>query len=184
MEEKQKIRARILFNLRKQRGEERKQKSERIKEKLFLLPEFNTAKTVMFYISTPEEVDTRSIIKEALERGKRVVVPITNVKEVKLEASNLLNSDKDLVQGAYGIYEPGASCKRPISLEEIDMIVVPGVAFDIEGNRLGRGKGYYDRFLKELPGNIPVIGLAFNFQLLENLPHAFHDIPVTRVLAA
>ena len=184
MEEKQRIRDSVLSNLKKQRREERGRRSLKIKKKLFLLSEFSKAKTVMFYISRPEEVDTWGIIRGALKRGKKVVVPITNVSKGRLEIVRLLNLDRGLVMGPYGIYEPEESCRRPVPINQIDLVMVPGVAFDKQGNRLGHGKGYYDRFLRLIPRQVPVVGLAFSFQLLENLPHTSHDIPVSRVLAA
>ena len=183
MREKQRIRDSVLSNLKRQRREERDRRSLKIKKKLFLLSEFSKAKTVMFYISRPEEVDTWGIIRGALKRGKKVVVPITNVVLRRLETSRLLNLDRDLVRGPYRIYEPEKSCRRLVPINQIDLVVVPGVAFDEQGNRLGRGKGYYDKFLRLIPRQVPVIGLAFSFQLLENLPHTSRDIPASKVLS-
>ena len=74
--------------------------------------------------------------------------------------------------------------RRLVPTEEIDLVIVPGLAFDLKGNRLGRGAGYYDRFLKILAPEVPSIGLAFGFQIVEDIPVHLHDMPVFRVLSA
>lgn len=84
--------------------------------------------------------------------------------------------------GQYGILEPVKKCR--VSPEKIGLVVVPGIAFDKKGNRLGRGKGYYDRFLELLPESVPRIGLAFDFQILPFLPVNPHDLSVDSTISA
>ena len=84
----------------------------------------------------------------------------------------------------FGIFQPRAGHVREVPLEDIDLVIVPGVAFDKYNMRLGRGHGYYDRFLSSLPDRTKTIGLAFDFQVVENLPKDSHDIPVSRTIAA
>lgn len=167
-----------------QSEKERRQKSLLIKEELFSLEEFKRAKVVMFYVSTDGEVETASMIDKALEMGKKVVIPLILTKEKKLVASQILDRTKELKPGPYGILQPIASYLRPTSLKDIDLVVVPGIAFDKEGNRLGRGKGYYDKFLSQIPQGIPLIGLAFDSQLVNRLPCLAHDLPVDKVITA
>ena len=92
------------------------------------------------------------------------------------------HSHAHLKKGPYGVAEPVIS--RFIRPEDLDLVITPGVAFDKKGNRLGRGKGYYDRFLSKLPKDTPSIGLAFRLQILPAVPTTFHDVSVKKVLFA
>jgi 5-formyltetrahydrofolate cyclo-ligase len=178
---KNQLRSKILFNLRKQKEEERLKKSEIIKNKLFRLKVFKKAKRIMFYLAYDGEVETKEMIKEAMEEGKIIAVPVCKVKERKIIPCKIGPQTK-FKKGPYGIKEP---CKKiPLPLKELDLVIVPGVAFDKKGRRLGRGKGYYDYFLKNLPKKTTTIGLAFDFQIVSRLPILSHDMPVKRVLFA
>ncbi len=175
----------LLEKLKEQKEELRLKKSLLIKEKLFSQREFLDALTVMFYISKNGEVDTTRMIQETLKSGKRTVVPVTLVKEKKIIPSELKDYALELDLGPYGILQPKPEFVREIRPEEIDLVLVPGVAFDQKGNRLGRGGGYFDRFLRIFRAmGKPLLGLAFDFQMLEKLPVLDHDIPVTRVITA
>jgi 5-formyltetrahydrofolate cyclo-ligase len=123
------------------------------------------------------------MIEAALERGKVVLVPVIKERKNKMVVSEIMDPDKDLVRGPYGIYQPKAHFEvfHPRS---IDLAVVPGVAFDRKGNRLGRGKGYYDKFLTRLRPGVHTVGLAFKFQVVRKLPTLSHDKPVTKLLTA
>ena len=146
------LRKLCLRRLREQSPFERTKKSIEIKKRLFLLEEFKRAKLVMFYVSKGgEEVETKDMILETLRMGKRVAVPVTVLSEKNLYPAEITDYDKELSEGRYGILEPRQGSIRPVPLEEIDLVIVPGVAFDDKSNRLGRGEGYYDRFLGGLP---------------------------------
>ncbi|MDD5439716.1 MAG: 5-formyltetrahydrofolate cyclo-ligase [Candidatus Omnitrophica bacterium] len=175
------IRKEILNRLTKQDRDERKRKSGMIRDKLFSLPCFAEAHVVMFYVSREEEVDTHRMIKEALRIGKDVVVPYSVIETQEIIPSRLEN-EGDLEKGPYGIEQPRREALRPVPLEEIDVVIVPGVAFDEKNNRLGRGKGYYDRFLKRLQPRTITLGLGFDFQHVKNLPRDSHDLPVKKVI--
>ena len=162
----------------KQTKEEQRKKSKEIKENLFGLSEYRDAKTVLFYVSYDGEVFTHGMIKEAL-MGKLVVVPISNTKDETLSLS-LLGSWDDLEPGSYDILEPKKECIRKISIDEIDLIIVPGVAFDFAGNRMGHGKGYYDKLLNTTKA--ATVGLCFEFQLVEKIPTEPHDKPVDIII--
>ena len=178
---KEGIRSKILTCLRKQKEEERQQKSAEIKKKLFLLDVFRMARTAMFYLSYDGEVDTREMIEEARLFGKRIVVPVCIRESCSIRPA-LLRPEGVLTKGPYGIREPAA--KSFVDIKELDLVIVPGVAFDKDGNRLGRGKGYYDRFLKTLKEDTYTIGLAFDFQILPSLPVTETDIGVDEVIFA
>ncbi len=182
---KEVLREKILKKLREQREESRQKKSLEIKRQLFLERQFLQADTVMFYISKDGEVDTEQMIRDALKMGKKVVVPLTLVKEKKIIPSELKDYDKELEKGPFGIYQPGLKFIRKKTLKDIDLVIVPGVAFDRSGNRLGRGGGYFDRFLAKLKKkNVPMFGLAFDFQIQKKIEVFSHDIPVTQLISA
>lgn len=144
------------------------------------MQEFQNAVTVLFYSAFSGEVETFEMIKRAQKLGKRIGLPKV-IQEKNIMYPTLAGDlNADLEDGPYGIKQTKES--KVLSFKDIDMIIVPGVAFDKKKNRLGRGGGYYDRFLKDRPANIPTVGLAFDFQIVDNLPIDKHDVPVDHVL--
>jgi 5-formyltetrahydrofolate cyclo-ligase len=178
---KDSIRKKLLSLRKSKSSDEVKSKSQKIKEILFKTKEFNQSKTILFYVSKGNEVGTKNMIKESLELGKRVVVTITDVKNIKLILSELKNLE-ELEIGTFGMLEPKKEFFRPVKIEEIDLVIVPGVAFDEEGNRIGFGKGFYDRFLITLKKDVPNIGLAYEFQLVEKIPVTDKDVKVSKII--
>jgi 5-formyltetrahydrofolate cyclo-ligase len=141
-------------------------RSKSIQEYVINSNEFQSAKVVGAYFAFSSEVATELIIKHAKMLGKKIALP--RVEEDKITFYELL-STKSLIRGRFGIMEP-----PPYGyMDEIDLLVVPGIAFDKKGNRLGYGKGFYDRLLSGK--RTFSIGLAYSFQLLENLPHDRYD---------
>ncbi len=177
---KGRLRNTILFRLKNQKEEDRRRKSKLIAKKLFNSDVFKKAKKLMFYISSNAEVNTKKMIRDAQKLGKTVAVP-TCQRNRKIRPC-FFEAGARLKKGPYGIYEPMR--KNFINPKELDLVVVPGVAFDRKGNRLGRGKGYYDRFLKRLTKHSFSVGLAFDFQVLPSLPTAAHDRKVNKVIFA
>ena len=158
-------------------------KSKAIAVKLQKMAEFKKSKTILLYLSFDGEVDTLVIIKLAKKLGKRIVLPRILRKEKKL-LPVVLESLKHLQDGPYGIPQPKSAEGKILDVSQIDMVIVPGLAFDKKKYRLGRGQGYYDRLLKLLPSTTPTVGLAFDFQLIDFLPQrAAHDAPVAHVLS-
>lgn len=178
---KRQIRSKILLRLKTQKEENRDRKSRLIKKKLFRTRVFKKAKFVMFYIAFDGEVNTEEMIKEARKLGKIVIVPVCKKNRITLRPSILEDSTR-LKKGPYGVCEPAS--QRPIPLNDLDLVIVPGIAFDAKGNRLGRGKGCYDRFLARLPQDTPTIGLAFDFQILPAVPAHTHDVNVDKTIFA
>jgi len=155
-------------------------KSRRIRENLFSLPEFRCARTIAFYVSKDEakEVRTQEMILEALKTGKRVVVPFVTGDSMEFSEISGLS---DLSPGTFGIQEPRPEIRRPVPLKEIDLVIVPGVAFDMSGGRIGYGRGFYDRFLRRFLSERPdarLIGLAFEAQIVEKVERKSSDVPV------
>jgi 5-formyltetrahydrofolate cyclo-ligase len=178
---KQQIRSKILSRLKIQKEEDRDRKSNIVKQKLFRRAVFKRAKAVMFYVSFDGEVNTQDMIKEAYRLGKIVAVPVCKNDRITIRPC-LLRDGAKVQKGPYGICEPAV--KKYVKLEDLDLVIVPGVAFDKEGNRLGRGRGCYDRFLKKIPFDIPSIGLAFDFQILPRIPATATDIKIGEVIFA
>jgi 5-formyltetrahydrofolate cyclo-ligase len=158
------------------------EKSTLISEYLFSMEYIKDAETVMTYVDMPGEVKTVQIIKKLLKMGKSVAVPLCVPHTSQLIASEIL-SVEELITGHFGILEPKKENIRPIEPYKLDIVLVPGVAFDIYGNRIGHGKGYYDRFLIKTSRSTLKIGLAFDYQVMDfNIPVDNHDIPMDLVI--
>ena len=161
--------------------EERVSHSLVIKESLFKIPQFLSARSVMFYVSFRSEVETHAMIREALATGKTVVVPVTDMKNQCLALSRLEDFDNDLAPGTWGILEPKKDKIRPIACHDIDLVITPGAAFAINGNRIGYGGGFYDRLLRDYKKC--VMALAFEMQILSDIPfNPAHDVPVNFII--
>ena len=148
-------------------------KSTAIAAYVCALPAFRVSHTVMVYMALPQEVQTMQIIAQARRLQKRVAVPV--VSGDHLRAVELNNDPAQLRRGRFGILEPSGT-QSVIHPQEIGYMVVPGVAFDARGGRLGFGKGYYDRFLGQLPATTYRYGLAFGIQVVPCVPQGSHDI--------
>jgi phosphoribosylglycinamide formyltransferase-1 len=147
--------------------------SEKITQKVISLGEFEIAKTVLLYSSKGKEVFTKNLMQYALLEGKRLCLPVTLKEGLQIYE---VDSLKELSPGAFGILEPLKLPEKLIEPEEIDFVLVPGIAFDKMGNRIGYGMGYYDSFLKKV--RVPKVGLLFEVQLLDSVPYEKHDVPV------
>ena len=181
---KQQLRTTLVRRLQQQQEDDRRRKSEAIRRKVFRLEAFRRAKMVCCYVALPYEVQTWRMIEEMLERGKRVAVPVTHRRTKRLTLYEVRDPIRELAPGAFGVWEPKAGARRPVRVKEVDLVLVPGLAFDGRGHRLGHGHGYFDRFLARVPRTTPTVGLAFRFQLLDRLPVAVHDRALQTVLTA
>lgn len=154
-------------------ADEVKEKCAKIQNSLFSLDCFKNAETVCTFISVFKEPDTVEIIHRLWDEGKKVIVPITDTETNTLSLS-YIESMSDLQKGTFGIPEPAVI--KPAAESEIDLILVPGLAFDREGGRMGFGKGYYDRLLEKTAA--VKIGLCYEFQLSPKIPTEAHDVPM------
>ena len=144
---------------------------------------FKQAKTILFYASFDGEVETFEMIKKALNLGKKIALPKILKDKIKLLPVFIRSLRRDLKAGVYGIKEPKDKKVNVLKIKDIDMVIVPALAFDKANHRLGRGKGYYDRFLGNIPSCIPTFGLAFDFQVVSSVPHKKgQDMPVCHVV--
>ncbi|MBI2873958.1 MAG: 5-formyltetrahydrofolate cyclo-ligase [Firmicutes bacterium] len=151
--------------------------SRRIAERFTALPEYDKARTVMLFASFRNEVETAGLIRDALGRGKTVAVPVTNLKGKRIEVYTIEDPDS-LQPGTFNVPEPPADRRDPLDPRSIDLVAVPGLAFDRRGFRVGFGLGLYDRFLPLLLPEALTVGLAFSFQVLAEIPATPQDVPV------
>lgn len=159
-------------------------KSLAIQAKLFRMPAFQKAETILFYASFGGEVETFTMMSETQKLGKIIGLPKIAKNGKTITPFSVTSLKDGLEAGPYGIKQPKTDRGQTIDIHRLDMVIVPGVAFDKKNNRLGRGGGYYDRFLKTLPADVPTVGLAFDFQIVDDLPFLEeHDVSVTHVLS-
>jgi 5-formyltetrahydrofolate cyclo-ligase len=180
-EQKTKVRRQAHDNRNAQ--ESKDDLSIKICEKFVSLPEYSAAETVMYYLDARSEVRTRHYMPTALTSGKRIVVPYCVEDVLHLF---LLESMDELAIGMWKILEPLEELRRvpekKIDVSELDLVMVPGVAFDRRGARMGHGKGYYDKLLENARPSAPFVALAFECQIFPEIPTAPHDIFMDKII--
>ena len=159
----------------------RAMKDSFIKQRLLALSEFLEAKTILFYASFRSEVETLSLIDESLKTGKRAVLPKVDRAKHMLVLYEIRDVN-ELTAGYMGIPEPRPEVDKVRSLDDIDLAVIPGAGFDISGNRLGYGAGYYDILLADSRKKIPVVALAYEEQIVDAIPSEKHDVKVGLII--
>lgn len=150
----------------------RTNESKLVTQHILTLEQWKRAKIVLLFSSLPNEIDTSELICQARKEGKTVLLPVVDGNVLRLRRYN-----ETMHLGAYNILEPDGPDFS--SYNQIDLAVIPGLAFDYCGNRLGRGKGYYDRLLTKLQAY--KIGICFSFQILKSVPVEEHDLPVDSI---
>jgi 5-formyltetrahydrofolate cyclo-ligase len=156
--------------------EEYGRKSGAACERLVGLREFKGSDVIMMFLSLSREIETKVAISAALEQGKTVVVPMVNWHDHSLLPTKLSSLDVEMESDRYGLRHPVRG--EHVRLEDINMIVVPGIGFDERGCRLGRGGGFYDRFLTADGSSWVTCGLAFEEQVSERVPIEEHDVGI------
>lgn len=177
MDDKARIRKDILSIRDALDPASRSVKDNLIKERLFSLPQFQQAEALLFFASFRSEVSTYRQMEESLRLGKRVLVPRVDPSERKLRLYEITGLF-ELVPGYMEIPEPHVPGERLRDVNDADIVLMPGAAFDPAGNRLGYGGGYYDKLLSGLRKEIPLIALAYEEQILDSVPSEGHDIKV------
>jgi len=148
-------------------------------QKSFLATEnYRVAQSIIVYSPINYEVDTGLIVSSALVSGKKVAFPVVAGHELIFREVTDLSS---LRKGAFGILEPGTEGKL-FDFEAADILVLPGVAFDLKGHRIGYGKGYYDKTIHSLEGHGKIVGLCFDFQLVDEIIGESHDVKMDLVI--
>lgn len=163
---------------------EKEEKDRKILDEFYESNYYREAKNIFIYISYDSEINTKGIIKKALRDNKKIYVPRTEFKTRLMDAVEI-TSLNNLIESEYGILEP--SVEEPhIDPNEIDLIVVPGVAFDRNGGRMGYGAGFYDRYFKKINEDnmkkVIKLALAYDFQILEKIPMNEQDVPVNYII--
>ncbi|NHI94337.1 MAG: 5-formyltetrahydrofolate cyclo-ligase [Candidatus Lokiarchaeota archaeon] len=180
-EEKKACRARILSFRDAQSRDDIIKKSKKIHDYLISMEEYRKSNKIMFFMGKEKEVQTEFMAEDALKKGKRVFIPITKVNERRLIPCEIFNLH-ELEISTFNVKEPKQEFQRPHDPKDIDLVIVPGVGFDVAGNRIGYGFGYYDSFLSEARQEIPFIGLAFEFQIQQEIPCDENDKYIDKII--
>jgi 5-formyltetrahydrofolate cyclo-ligase len=173
------LRLRLLEEVKRLSGPEKKLASEGICARLAAQLCWERAKAVLFFAPTFQEPDVGLLAAKARLEGKQIAYPRFHPSESRYEAARVADPDRDLVPGRFGIAEPNGDCAA-LTLNQLDLILVPGVGFSPNGARLGRGGGYYDRLLAQVR-NIKC-GVAFDCQVVVEVPQEAHDIRMDYLL--
>lgn len=184
MRTKKHVREEVACHRKKENTESVENKSIRITQRLIDLDSFKSSHTIMCYMDFKNEVMTRYVIRHCFELGKRVVLPLVDTIDGirRIVPYEVMDVERDVRSGTLGILEPCKERARIYSLEEIDLVIVPGVAFDTMKNRIGYGAGLYDRFLESVKPDCLKIGIAFEFQIYDVVPVEEHDIPLDMIV--
>ena len=176
---KAKLRSEIRGGLKNLSSEKRASDSVKVRALLPQQPFWKTADTILFFAPLPGELDLWPMLEETLAGGKFVALPCFDPDKLLYTPRRVTNLHEQLVSGRFGIREPAANCTE-IPLADLDLVLVPGITFDLQGHRLGRGKGFYDRLLANFGGT--KIGIAFDEQLVEVIPTENQDVQMGFIL--
>ncbi|HPW99729.1 MAG TPA: 5-formyltetrahydrofolate cyclo-ligase [Sedimentibacter sp.] len=179
MESKKDLRKRILSIRNNMPGEDVVNNSRIIRDKIIGLDVFKQSKVIFIYMDFKNEVMTSDLIKHMLSEKKRVVVPYTDTVSTVLIPSEI-TGESDLKLNSFGYSEPKKV--SPVNIEEIDLVIIPGLVFDKNLNRIGFGKGYYDRILNKLKASARKVAVAHDFQVLEEIPAEEHDVKMDMII--
>lgn len=174
-EKKQEIRNEVLSIVGGLEDEQRREIQEAIEARLFEFANFLEARIALLYVNTDYQVRTMDIIKRSYDYNKLVVLPVSDPQKFEMTLFKVDNPDKDLVRGPRGILEPDTGRCKSVPIECIDIAIVPGMAMDEKGGRLGSGEGYYDRLIPQLPITTRKVGLLHECQIVPVIPMESHD---------
>lgn len=174
--DKEQLRSQLQKSLLAMSPEQRSEKSHRACQNLISTPQFQSATTIMMYLSLPHEVDTSEAILHAWQLGKAVAVPKISWQQRRMMAVEINSLETGISTSDFGLRNPVAGA--PVPFEEIDLVITPALGFDRSGNRLGRGGSYYDRFFTDEKFKASKCGLAFAEQVVDSVPVDSTDVPV------
>ncbi len=180
IEDKKRLRREILKLRKEINFDEKKNFDNAIHNKFFKSKFYSQCKNIFVYISYDSEIDTKTLIERALKYGKNIYVPRTNYETKLMEAVKIVSLE-NLIEDKHGILEPKED-ELATNLDNIDLIIIPGVAFDKSGGRMGYGGGFYDRYLNKCKKDMHKISLAYDFQILDYIPMDNHDIKVDYII--
>jgi 5-formyltetrahydrofolate cyclo-ligase len=182
-DQKKALRARVLVARDAMTAAERADASSALTSRLIAMPQFGGARSVLAYWGFGSEVDTKAFLKATLAAGKILALPHIDNATKALSLYRVDNLDGDLADGPWGIREPKPEPSRLVPLDQIEFVLVPGVAFDAQCNRMGYGKAYYDRLFADSKGALPFrAAAAFECQIVDAVPVSPSDVPIDAVL--
>ena len=165
-----------VISLRKEKDKNFiKHNSDIITEKLLQLDCIKNAQTIMLYLDFNNEVATDNLVNKLIKLGKTVASPITLKEERRLIPSQITDLENGIQYGVYNIREPKPEYSPAIDIKDLDVVIVPAVAYDKNCYRLGYGGGFYDRFLENLREDAVTVGIAFDLQIFDEIPKESHD---------
>ncbi|HEY3321198.1 MAG TPA: 5-formyltetrahydrofolate cyclo-ligase [Planctomycetota bacterium] len=171
---KKELRVMVRARLNAMSSVEREEAAREALTRLLASPQFAGARKVLAYDAFGTEVSTHGFMRACLDAGKTLALPRTEPSTRSIRALTITDLDRDLEISAFGFCEPKASLPE-IPANQLDLVLVPGLAFDLKGNRLGRGAGYYDRFLAQPALSAATVALAFECQIVDEVPALRHD---------
>jgi 5-formyltetrahydrofolate cyclo-ligase len=174
-EKKQEIRNNIATILEKLSDKEIAKKTKQVEDNLFEFANFLEAKIVLLYVNNKTEVKSSNIIKRCFDFNKIVILPAFNIKTHEMKLMKVDDLDNDLTIGPRGILEPDINRCKIVPVDCIDLAIIPGVAFDEKGGRIGTGEGYYDRFIPKLSVTTRKVAVALGCQIIQQVPVESHD---------
>lgn len=174
-EKKSEIRKTSLAQRDALTGKQRAEKTKRIMDRLFEFANFLEAKNVLFYMAVDSEVGTEAMIRKAMEYEKGIILPWVDQKEKCIVPLKIEDLEKDVRPGYRGIPEPIPKRCKVMPFELIDLAIMPGIAFDERGGRIGHGTGCYDRLIPKLDVTTRKVALAFECQIVPQIPMEPHD---------
>lgn len=177
--QKNELRVKIRAAVKNLPPDKRKSDSEKICARLNAQPFFQTARSILFFASLPEEPDLWPLLNETLAGKKMIALPCFDADAEVYQPRRVMDLHVEILSGKFGIREPVEDCMA-IPPDDLDVVLVPGVAFGLDGHRLGRGKGYYDRLLQNFSGT--KAGIAFDEQIVDVVPSEPNDVRMTTVL--
>ncbi len=174
-EKKQEIRDEILETITSLKADVLAAKTKAIEERLFEFANYLEARIALLYTAAAGEVDTMEIVQRSYMYNKIIVLPAFNEETRQMTLMKVDDPAKDLVQGPRGNLEPDPSRCKVVPIDCLDIAIIPGLAMDEKGGRIGSGKGYYDRIIPELPITTRKVGLVFEDQIKGAVPMESHD---------
>lgn len=178
---KKQIRKEILLMREAMDSKEVDLKSQLVFERLIATGIYKKSNNIFTYLNFRNEVKTNKIINHIMQNNKNIYIPLcnTSIKEIIICK---MDNWEDVETGTFGILEPKPGTIKISNRKHIDLVIVPGIVFDIKGNRIGYGAGYYDKFFSSLKKEILKIGICYSFQIVKSLPASPHDIPMDYII--
>lgn len=174
------LRQMLKSRLRELVPADRQHKSDAAAQRVLSLPEYRQAKTVMLFVSMAAEIDTTAIAQDAWRTGKQVVIPRAHLGDRSMETVRVADFETDMHKTPIGVLEPIGN--QIIPPHQIDFILVPGLGFGLAGQRIGRGAGFYDRFLGNSALAASTCGYSFDEQIIDDIPMTEHDVRIQMLI--